>query len=100
MSKRSKACDISPKVRAAVKERDGGRCIYCGSPAIQIMHFVKRSQGGLGIEQNLACGCIEHHQLQESGDEGANRYLRWYLSHHYPNWSEKDLVYDKWKWAE
>ncbi len=51
MSKRSKACDISPKVKKKVWERDNHCCIICGSPyAMPNAHYIARSQGGLGIE--------------------------------------------------
>lgn len=45
MSKRSKACDISPKVKKKVWERDNHCCIICGSPyAMPNAHYIKRSQ--------------------------------------------------------
>lgn len=46
-SKRSKACDISQKVKEAVWNRDNHKCIYCGryvSKTYANAHFVKRSQ--------------------------------------------------------
>lgn len=48
MSKRSKACEISQKVKEEVWERDKYRCIYCGEPVSKTFanaHFIKRSQG-------------------------------------------------------
>ena len=54
-SKMSKACDISPKVRKEVMERDGCKCVICGrNDLLQIAHFVSRARGGLGIAKNLA----------------------------------------------
>ena len=40
----------------AVWERDNHRCIFCGKLVpynLANSHFIKRSQGGLGIEQNI-----------------------------------------------
>ena len=100
MSKASKACNITPKVRAAVRERDCDKCIFCGGQYEQICHFVKRSQLGLGIEQNLVCACVKCHMIQESGDAKLNEYMRMYLSSLYENWDELKLTYDKWEWVE
>ena len=75
MSKRSKACEFTPKVRRAIKDRDRGRCIFCsllgnsGYPATQIMHYVGRAQGGLGVEKNGALGCVYHHQQLDNSDK-------------------------------
>lgn len=35
-----------------------------------IMHFIPRSQGGLGIEQNGVLGCRYHHMLLDNGNKG------------------------------
>ena len=44
-SKRTKALEIPSKVKAAVFERDGGCCVYCGRVGIPNAHFIARSQG-------------------------------------------------------
>ena len=49
MSKRSKACDITPKVKEIVWNRDNQRCIYCERwvpMTCANAHFIKRSQRG------------------------------------------------------
>ena len=46
-SKRSKACEISQKVKEIVWNRDNHRCICCGRyvpKACANAHFIKRSQ--------------------------------------------------------
>lgn len=46
-SKRSKACEISQKVKEIVWNRDNNRCIYCGRyvpMSCANAHFIKRSQ--------------------------------------------------------
>lgn len=74
MSKASKACDISPSVRREVRERDGGRCIICGSTnGIQIAHYISRGRLGLGIPQNLACMCHICHAEMDNGTNTTSR---------------------------
>lgn len=97
-SKRSKACDISKAVKDAVWERDGGRCIICGSyQASPNSHVTKRSQGGLGIEQNVTTMCIVCHDKFD-GKERASLmpFVEAYLSDKYEGWDKNTLVYKKW----
>ena len=87
-SKRSKACDISAKVRAEVRQRDGDKCIWCGRHLShpQICHYISRGAGGLGIPQNLVCGCVTCHQQADQGQH-TDRYklaMREHLKRHYP----------------
>lgn len=45
--KRSKACEISQKVKEIVWNRDNHKCIYCGryvQKTCANAHFIKRSQ--------------------------------------------------------
>ena len=47
MSKRSKACEITQKVKEKVWHRDNHSCIICGKYVDKIYanaHFIKRSQ--------------------------------------------------------
>ena len=68
VSKRSKACDISDKVKKQVWERDGGQCIFCGSfTAMPNAHVIPRSDGGLGVVENIVTACIHcHHELDNT----------------------------------
>ena len=114
MSKRSKACEFPPKVRQQIIERDKGKCIFCemgyeipeeftASRGLQIMHFVPRSQGGLGIPENGAVGCIYHHMLLDNGKdhrEVMTDLFREYLKAHYKNWDNIKLIYDKWSFLK
>ena len=96
-SQRSKACDIPKKVKDAVWERDRRRCILCGSPeAMPNSHYVKRSAGGLGIEENVTTMCLRCHEAFDGPrrDELMPRVRR-YLQSRYPSWDEKKLVYRK-----
>lgn len=101
MHKRTKAVAITPKVRQEVEERDNHQCVFCHTTkdVRGEMHYIRRSQGGLGIPQNLLTGCRNCHA---QFDEGKNKeYYRQkakeYLQSIYPDWNEEDLVYNKWK---
>ena len=98
-SKRSRACDISPKVRKEVLERDK-KCIICGATyGLQIAHYISRARGGLGIPQNLGAMCVKCHGEMDNGKyhkEHQNAF-REHLKAHYEGWNEKELYYDKWK---
>ena len=102
MHKRAKACDISQEVKVRVWERDKGCCIICGSPAAAPnAHYIRRSQGGLGIEQNVVTLCTGCHNEFDNGSgkysEAIKKAVRDYLQGQYNDWSEKDLIYDKWR---
>lgn len=106
-SKQARAREFSPEAREYIKERDGG-CIFCkmgypiegtaGQPGYQIMHYIPRSQGGLGIPENGAVGCLIHHQMLDNGKHGPEmkNLFRTYLQKHCSDWNEKKLVYSKW----
>lgn len=98
MTKRTKALTISPKVKAVIWERDGCRCVVCGScEAAPNAHYIARSQGGLGIEENIVTLCQTcHHDF----DFSPRRFelailIREYLQSKYPYWNDDDLIYRK-----
>lgn len=97
-SKRSKACDISTKVKQEVYERDCGKCVICGGNGIPNMHYIRRSKGGLGIPQNIVCGCIRCHHEYDNGKKRKEyaEIIRNYLMKCYEEWNEEDLIYRKW----
>lgn len=103
-SKRSKATDISPKVKQAVWERDGGRCVICGNThnVMPNAHFIPRSQGGLGIEENIVTLCTnltdnQCHYKYDFGSkderEAIGGRIEDYLKSKYPNWDKEKLIY-------
>ena len=101
-SARTKACDISPKVRQAVGERDNWICILCGRPGIPNAHYRPRSDGGLGIEQNIVTLCPTCHRLYDNGyDKNTNlrekigAKVRDYLEKRYPGFPDYDRIYHK-----
>ena len=71
-SKRSKACDISQKVKELVWDRDEHKCIICGRYVPKTCanaHFIKRSQGGLGIPENVVTLCPQCHYEEDFGKD-------------------------------
>ena len=107
-SARTKATDISQKVKRAVWERDGGRCVVCGN-SYNVMpnaHYIPRSRGGLGVEQNIVTLCtnLTHNQCHYRYDFGRKEerqmihdIIKRYLQSKYEDWNEDDLYYKKGK---
>lgn len=112
-SKRARACEFSAKEREVIYERDQHHCIFCaagyrmdeidpyGTTIMEVMHYIPRSQGGLGSRRNSAIGCKSHHMMLDNGSKGYRAEMqdifREYLQSNYSNWNEEDLVYNKWK---
>lgn len=97
MNKRTKATSISKEVRDTVIERDK-HCIFCGTTySITIGHFVSRASSGKGIEQNLACVCLECHRKLDQSTQRKEMLERFekYLRSQYDNWNVNDLKYRK-----
>lgn len=71
------------------------------SQLMSIMHYIPRSKGGLGIEQNGALGCQYHHSMLDNGHQGRRvemlEMFKGYLQSHYDNWNEEELYYRKWR---
>lgn len=98
---RTKATEISMKTKQIVWERDNQQCIFCKrwvSVHFANAHFIKRSQGGLGIPENVFTACAECHYKEDFGQEQlayrevAENYLRNYYG---SSWNKEDLVYKK-----
>lgn len=101
-SRRAKATDITQKVKQQVWERDGGRCIICGSrQAMPNAHYIPRSQGGLGIPENVVTLCTMggcHHKFDFGSKEEVEEIrtqIEEYLRSIYPDWDPEKLVYRK-----
>lgn len=96
--RRTKATDIPKKVKDKVAIRDDNKCVICGKTGIPNAHYIKRSQGGLGIEQNIVTLCPSCHYEEDFGknskeyQEKIKEYLQTYYG---DNWKEKDLIYSK-----
>lgn len=98
-SRRTKATDIPSTVKEIVYARDNGLCIWCGRPGQPWCHFIARSQGGLGIPENIITGCNECHSAydQTTQRDMYRQVAKDYLRSKYPDWDETKLVYDKWR---
>ena len=95
-SKRAKACDIPKRVKDAVWERDEGCCIFCHSnQAMPNSHYIPRSLGGLGIEENVVTMCIACHEQYERNRKKLKPRVASYLRACYPDWDDTELVYHK-----
>lgn len=103
MNKRTKALQIPPAVKEKVWERDGGCCVYCGSHyAAPVAHYIARSHGGLGIEENILTLCDECHRKydQTTKRREMREFFRDYLKSKYPEWAENNLTYRRQNYAE
>lgn len=100
---RTKQTDIQKGVKEAVWERDNHKCIFCHREVSLFYanaHFIPRSQGGLGIEENIFTACDECHGEQENGlnteyyEKEAEKYLR----SKYENWNKDNLIFNKYNY--
>ena len=99
MHDQTKATRIDRKTKLKVYERDGGLCVICHAPGLPEAHFIRRSQGGLGIEENIVTLCRKcHRDFDET--EKRQEYtekIRAYLDRFYPDFSDYDRTYHKWR---
>lgn len=96
-SKQTKALEIPPEVKKVVCERDEGCCVWCGRPGEPNAHYIPRSKGGLGIEENILTLDWECHlRYDQSTERGKMKaFFREYLKSKYPEWDEEKLYYRK-----
>ena len=107
-AQRTNALNIPHRVKKAVAERDSidgwPCCIWCGKPApatnplaFSNAHYIPRSQGGLGVEENtLTLDWECHLKYDQSDNRGDMReFFRAYLKTKHPDWNEEKLVYKK-----
>lgn len=93
--RRTKELRFSPEVKRRIYERDGGLCILCGRPGDPVAHYIARSQGGLGVEENGLTLCPSCHRDYDNTPrrEELRERLRAYLQSKYPEWDENQLYY-------
>lgn len=108
MKDRTTALGIPRRVKEAVAARDSVEgwpcCIMCGLPsptsnplAFSCAHYIARSQGGLGIEENILTLCPKCHQQYDNTPLRAafRPILARHLREHYDGWDENKLTYQK-----
>lgn len=98
MHRETKATAIPTEVKKVVFRRDKRHCVLCGSFAgAPHCHFIRRSHGGLGIEENIWTGCDACHTAfdSEPADGILHREVAEYLKALYPGWDEEKLIYHK-----
>lgn len=97
MHKRTKALDISRKVKSIVWERDLHCCIICGAPGAPNAHYISRGQSGLGIPENVVTLCQTCHRAydQTAQRETLKNTIAAYLRSKYENWDDMRLTYQK-----
>lgn len=98
--KQTKSTSIPKEVRQRVYMRDNCRCVVCGKKCYETQassHIVRRSQGGLGIEQNIVTHCLVCHSKYDSyNDEVVQKTLS-YVKNKYKDWNREDMIYSKWR---
>jgi len=97
MNKRTKALMIPQEVKEKVWARDG-RCVYCGSHnAAPVAHYIARSHGGLGIEENILTLCDSCHRKYDQSvkRKEMRAFFREYLMSKYKDWNENNLIYKR-----
>lgn len=99
--KQTKEKEIPKKVKEAVWKRDKHKCIFCGKQVDVFYanaHFIPRSAGGLGIEENIFTACEDCHREQDNGkntkeyDKKAEKHLKRIYG---TNWNKENLIYKK-----
>lgn len=98
----TKATSIPKKVKMEVWERDNHRCIFCQKEVpwnLANSHYIKRSQLGMGIPENIMTNCLRCHNLFEESiyREKMKEFARNYLISKYDHWSEEMLIYKKYR---
>ena len=102
INKVTKATSITKKVKMEVWERDNHRCIFCQKEVpwnYANSHYIKRSQLGLGIPENIMTNCQRCHNLFEESiyRENMKEYAKNYFISKYSYWNEDILIYKKYQ---
>lgn len=114
MAKYTKLLQFDKDTREKVFERDNYSCLFCTMAyqvkgqnranlefnIFDVMHFIPKSQMGLGVAENGVTGCRWHHHLLDNGNRGLRQemlsIMEEHLKRHYPDWDKDKLVYRKW----
>lgn len=100
MHKQTKATSIPLSIKMKVWDRDSHCCIICGSPnAAPNAHYIRRSQGGKGIEENIVTLCYQCHNDFDNGSKRKEygRIIKDYLDMFYPDFPDEKRRYHKYE---
>lgn len=98
--KQTKQKEIPKYIKLRVWIRDKKQCIFCHKTVewnYANAHYIPRSAGGLGIEENIFTACEDCHREQDNGkntkkyDEIAERHLKSL----YKDWTKEKIIYKK-----
>lgn len=98
--KSTKATLIPLSVKYKVWDRDSHCCIICGSPnAAPNAHYIRRSQMGKGIEENIVTLCPQCHNDFDNGSKRKEygQIIKDYLDMHYPGFPDEKRRYHKYE---
>lgn len=108
MHRETKATAIPASVKAVVALRDSvsgpATCIICGSPGMPCCHVVRRSQGGMGVVENIVSLCPQCHYSFDEGlymhrlnplgfecQQDVKEFIVDYIKDFYPDWTPLDI---------
>lgn len=93
---------INSNVYETVLARDNKQCVICGSNRnLHAHHYIYRSHLGLGIEENLVMICKRCHiNVHERDDGTLKNKLKKHLDKHYPEFSDEQRKYNKFRKEE
>ena len=106
MNKRTKALSITWATKKKVYERQHGMSLFSNKP-ISIneccCHYIPRSKGGLGIEENIVGMTPQEHMIFDNNLIGSHKEesdrmrirARNHLMEHYEDWKEEKLIWKK-----
>ena len=114
MHRMTKFTAIPASVKAEVANRDcthgPATCIICGQPGTPSCHIVRRSQGGMGVAENIVTLCSQCHYAFDEGlflkrlwplglktQQDVREYIIEYIKGFYPDWTEESVTYRKWR---
>lgn len=100
MRNETKATAIPASVKRIVWQRDGKQCIRChryAPMAWACAHVVRRSQGGMGVEENIVTLCPTCHREADEGRDAKEiqTQIQDYISRRYAGWSREAVTYRK-----
>jgi len=99
MHKSTKATAIPKWVKDKVEERDQYCCIICGRPGVGNAHYIRRSQMGKGIVENVVTLCPQCHHDFDNGSmrKEYGRIIKDYLDMYYPDFTDEQRRFHKYE---